>query len=261
MKLSFAADIFSKVRWCGAGALDLLLPAVCMACARDDISDGGLCEDCNVKLLALVAAPYCGRCGSGLSAGGTAYETCPACPDTLGRFEAVVRLGSYAEPLRSVVRGMKYHRQEALRRRLGALLAAAVRTRAAKPPDLVLSVPMHWRRRLSRGYDHARILAVTLASELRLPLGHELVRTRYTPPQAHLSRSLRLQNVRGSFEVQGKVTLAGAHVLLVDDVTTTGATADEASRVLLQAGASSVTLAVIAKSEPPRAYAEQRANP
>jgi ComF family protein len=261
MKLAFAADILSKVRWCAAGALDLVLPAVCMACGRDDISDGGLCQDCNVKLLALVAAPYCGRCGSGLPAGRTVYETCPGCPATLGRFESVIRLGSYAEPLRSVVRGMKYHRQEALRRRLGSLLAAAVRTRAAKTPDLVLSVPMHWRRRLARGYDHARVLAVTLADELRLPLGHELVRTRHTPPQARLSRSLRLENVRGSFEVQGKITLAGAHVLLVDDVTTTGATADEASRVLLQAGASSVTLAVIAKSEPPRAYAEARVNP
>jgi ComF family protein len=261
MNLTLAADILSKVRWCGAGALDLVLPAVCMACGRDDISDGGLCEACNIKLLALVSAPYCGRCGSGLPAGQIVRENCPSCPATLGRFESVIRLGSYAEPLRSVVRGMKYHRQEALRRRLGSLLAAAVRTRAPKPPDLVLSVPMHWRRRLSRGYDHARVLAVTLASELQLPLGHELIRTRYTPPQAHLSRSVRLQNVRGSFDVQGKITLAGAHVLLVDDVTTTGATADEASRVLLKAGVSSVTLAVIAKSEPPKAYAEARVNP
>ena len=165
---------------------------------------------------------------------------------------------------------MKYHRQEALRRRLAVLLAAAVRARAENLRNLVLSVPMHWRRRLLRGYDHARVLAKAMAGELRLPLGHELVRTRYTPPQAHLPKSRRLENVRGSFAVRGTVatggargpaTLFGAHVLLVDDVTTTGATADEAARVLLRAGTSSVTLAVIAKSEPPRAYAEQTVNP
>jgi ComF family protein len=274
--MSLASDILTKLRWFGAGAIDLLLPGVCMACGREDISDGGLCQSCNVKLLSLVAAPYCRRCGAGLPAGQEPFENCLSCPPTLPRFESVIRLGSYAEPLRSVVRGMKYHRQEALRRRLGTLLAAAVRARAtqispggaggfneadSKPLDLVLSIPMHWRRRLARGYDHARILAATLARELDLPLGHELIRIRHTPPQAHLSKTRRLENVRGAFDASGKTTLAGSHVLLVDDVTTTGATADEATRALLKAGVSSVTLAVIAKSEPPRAYAEQTVNP
>lgn len=270
--MTLASDILAKFRWCAAGALDLLLPAVCVACGREDISDGGLCQTCNLKLLNLVAGPYCPRCGSGLPPGSDDREDCRHCPATLPRFESVVRLGSYQDPLRAAVRGMKYHRQESLRRRLGGLLATAVRTRAftvgekpgvaglAKPPELVLSVPMHWRRRIARGYDHARILAAAVARELDLPLGHELVRVRYTPPQARLSKSRRLENVRGSFGVTGRSTLAGAHILLVDDVTTTGATADEAARVLLHAGASSVTLAVLAKSEPPRAYAEQPVN-
>jgi ComF family protein len=230
-----------------------------MACSSEDICEGGLCESCNVKLLSLVARPYCHRCGSGLGDNVPQATNCRGCPPTLPRFNSVVRLGPYAEPLRAVVRELKYHRQEALRRRLGQLLAAAVQARATEPLDLVLSVPMHWRRRLARGYDHARILAQTLAAQLQLPLGNELIRVRHTPPQAHLPKTRRLENIRGAFAVEGEAAIKGASILLVDDVTTTGATADEASRTLLKAGATSVTLAVIAKAEPPSAYSEMRA--
>jgi predicted amidophosphoribosyltransferase len=72
----------------------------------------------------------------------------------------------------------------------------------------------------------------------------------------HLPRSRRIENVRGAFEVGDAQSLHGARVLLVDDVTTTGATANEAARALLRAGASSVTLAVLGKAEPPQAYSK-----
>jgi ComF family protein len=145
------------------------------------------------------------------------------------------------------------------------LLAERIRAAAGdgqdaetRPPDVVLAIPMHWLRRLGRGFDHARAIAAGLARELDLPLGCELVRIRNTPPQVHLSRTRRLQNVRGAFAVRSPAAIVGANVLLVDDVTTTGATADEATRVLLAAGAHSVTLAVLAKAEPPTAYAHCR---
>lgn len=258
--MNIAGEILAKFSACASGAIDLLLPNVCMACSSEDTCQGGLCESCNVKLLSLVARPYCHRCGSGLGDNVPHGPNCRGCPPTLPRFDSVVRLGPYAEPLRAVVRELKYHRQEALRRRLGKLLAAAVSSQVTRPLDLVLSVPMHWRRRLARGYDHAKILAQTLSTELQLPLGHELIRIRHTPPQAHLPKSRRLENMRGAFAVQGLATIKGAAILLVDDVTTTGATGDEASRELLKAGAASVTLAVIAKAEPPSAYSEVRVN-
>ena len=121
--------------------------------------------------------------------------------------------------------------------------------------DVVLPIPMHWLRRLGRGFDHARAIAAGLARELSLPLGRELVRIRNTPPQVNLSRTRRMENVRGAFAVRDRVAIAGAQVLLVDDVTTTGATASEAARALLDADAAGVTLAVLAKAEPPTAYA------
>jgi ComF family protein len=122
-------------------------------------------------------------------------------------------------------------------------------------PDLILSIPMHWRRRFSRGCDHAKLIAQTIAHELDLPIGYELTRCRHTPPQARLSRTRRIENVKGAFAAKASATLAGAHVLLVDDVSTTGATADEAAKTLLAAGASSVTLAILAKAQPPKAFA------
>jgi predicted amidophosphoribosyltransferase len=245
--------------------------------------------------LSLVAMRYCPRCGATLGQNATAGpDGCGACPTVAYHFSRLVRLGPYAQPLRAAITDLKYRRQEMLRRRLGKLLAMAIEAacscgmgvppmsssgnwareqregthgqdaRATRSgmsimplgrPDLVLAIPMHWRRRFSRGCDHAGMIAGTIARELGLPIGDELVRCRHTPPQARLSRTRRIENVKGAFVAREAKTLAGAHVLLVDDVSTTGATADEAAKTLLAAGASSVTLAILAKAQPPKAYA------
>jgi len=172
-------------------------------------------------------------------------------------------LGPYTGCLRQAIRDLKYRRRLSLRGRLTHLLAQRIGADDDEGgqtgrTDVVVAVPMHWLRRLGRGFDHARAIAAGLARELRLPLGRELVRIRNTPPQVHLPRTRRLENVRGAFAIRSPGAVAGTNVLLVDDVTTTGATADEATRTLLAAGADRVTLAVLAKAEPPTAYAHCR---
>ena len=238
------------------GAGDLLLPDTCAACASAAPEHDGLCEACSVRLLSLVALPYCPRCGSTLGPNVPAYEDgCAGCPSTLPRFVQAIRLGPYTQPLNTIVRELKYRRRDAMRRRLGRLLGQAVAAACDDERlDVALPVPMHWRRRLARGWNPARALARAVAAELDLPVGREMVRVRNTPPQVHLPRSRRIENVRGAFAVRDGRGLVGANVLLVDDVTTTGATAGEAARTLLRAGALRVTLAVVAKSEPPTAY-------
>lgn len=240
------------------GLADLLLPRVCAACGSKPIDHEHLCEDCGRELLMLVSLPYCPRCGSTVGPNIPIREDgCSGCPSTLPRFARVFRLGPYAGPLRGVIRELKYRRREEMRRRLGKLLGQAVAAAELEPSlDMVMPVPMHWRRRLSRGYDHARVLGRAIAAELHLPVGDELIRVRHTPPQIHLSRSRRIKNVRDAFQLNAAAAINGAHVLLVDDVSTTGATANEAARTLLAGGASKVTLAVVAKSEPPTAYAD-----
>ena len=250
----------AALRDCLSGASDLLLPACCAACGTPEGAADGLCSQCGLKLLSLVALPYCPRCGATVGPNiPLSDEGCSACPTVLPRFASVIRVGPYAPPLRSVIQQLKYHRREGMLRRLGELLATAVAARLAadRPAELVMPVPMHWRRRLTRGYDHAGAIARQLALRLEAPLGDELIRVRHTQPQVGLPRTRRIEAVRGAFEARPSGAIAGTHVLLVDDVTTTGATANEASRTLLDAGAGKVTLAVLAKAEPPSAYAAQ----
>ena len=249
----------AAVRGAGAGlraVLDLVLPTACSACQADQISTAGLCDACTIRLLSLAALNYCPRCGGTTGPNIPVREDgCSACPTPLGRFASVTRLGPYAPPLRRVVQSLKYHRVETMCGRLGMLLARALEARHGGGAfDLILPVPMHWRRRLVRGCDHARALARAVGRQLDLPVGADLVRVRHTPPQVHLPRTRRIANVRGAFAVARPRDIAGARILLVDDVTTTGATASEAARTALRAGASSVHLAVVAKAEPPRAY-------
>ncbi|MDP6543606.1 MAG: ComF family protein [Phycisphaerae bacterium] len=248
----------------GAEALgDLVLPRACAACESPDVSAGRLCESCNIRLLSLVSLSYCPRCGTTVGPHiPVGDDGCPGCPSTLPRFARVFRLGPYTNPLRSIIRELKYRRRDTMRRRLGDMLGHLVAGETGDDetaPQLVIPVAMHWRRRIVRGWDHARALGRAVAGELRLPLGNELVRLRNTPPQVHLPRSRRIANMRGAFAVRNAKSLVGASILLVDDVTTTGATANEAARVLLQAGVARVTLAVVAKGEPPTAYAQHAA--
>ncbi len=237
------------------------MPRACAACESPDVTALRLCESCNIRLLALVALSYCPRCGA--TAGPhlpIGADGCPACPNTLPRFARVFRLGPYANPLRGIIRELKYHRRDTMRVRLGCMLgklAAAGFEDDQIVPQLIMPTPMHWRRRIVRGWDHARALADAVGREMNLPVGNELVRLRNTPQQAKLTRSKRIANVRGAFEVKRAGGLVGASILLIDDVTTTGATANEAARTLLNAGAARVTLAVVAKSEPPTAYGRQ----
>jgi ComF family protein len=237
---------------------DLLLPQVCLACQGDDVASQGLCSRCLQGLLTLVGQPYCLRCGAN-GQSSTDDRGCPSCPDPLPRFDRLVRLGPYEPPIKELVRQFKYHRRDGVGRHLGALLATAVSGQCPQEQfDLVLCIPTHWRRRIWRSFDHARSLSSVLAKHLNLPMGYELVRMRHTPPQAQLPKTRRIQNVRGAFAVGSQEALSGAKILLVDDVTTTGATANEATRTLLDAGASRVVLAVIAKAQPPMAYSHAK---
>jgi ComF family protein len=255
--IEFQAPLKRAFHTCLSGMADLLLPQTCAACGAAEVAAEGLCADCNLELLRLVSLPACPRCGATLGPNIPAREDgCGACPDTLPRFDCVFRLGPYDGCLRTAVRELKYHRWLGLRVRLARLLAERVSAEWPGPPfELVLPVPMHWRRRLARGFDHARSIASGIASTLRLPLGTELVRVRSTPPQTRLTRTRRIENVRGAFDVRSRATVRGAGRVVVDDVTTTGATANEAARTLLAAGAHRVVLAVLAKAEPPTAYA------
>jgi len=247
--MSPALDILSAVA-------RLVWPATCGACGTHAPTHDGLCATCAADLLHLASLRYCCRCGATLGPGLQGGDDgCYDCPQPMPRFDRLVRLGPYAAPLRGAIKRLKYQRRFHAPDRLSGLLAEAVSARC-DGLDVVAPVPMHWVRRLARGWNHSGVLARGVARRLGLPIADGLVRVRNTPPQVHLSASRRAANVRGAFAATRSGEFRGAHVLLVDDVLTTGATAGEAGGVLLAAGAEHVTVAVLAKAERPVAYAD-----
>jgi ComF family protein len=161
-------------------------------------------------------------------------------------FESVLRLGPYDGLLRDVVLRLKHANGEGLAELVGALWAehAAPRLRQLGA-DVVIPVPLHWWRRLQRGYNQSESLARALADHLQLPCRPRwLRRFRHTPRQTVQTPAQRWDNVRGVFRARPQVK--GKTVLLIDDVLTTGGTASEAARALRAAGASRVVVAVLA---------------
>jgi ComF family protein len=113
--------------------------------------------------------------------------------------------------------------------------------------DSVIAMPMHWRKRWERGFNQAELLAEPVAKRLGLPLKRNLRRTRHTQAQAGLDEAARRANLRGSFTVVAGEQLSGQHVLLIDDVFTTGATLRAASAALKSAGAARVSALTLAR--------------
>jgi ComF family protein len=144
---------------------------------------------------------------------------------------------------------MKQPAHEPLTLSLGRILADAVgRHLESRTVDLVVPVPMHWRRRLARGTNTARLLAESVARSLAAPAAPRVLRCRRkTRKQGTLRPDERRTNMQGAFRVSSGYDITDSAVLLVDDIMTTGATANNATRALCQAGASPVIVAVVAR--------------
>jgi ComF family protein len=220
------------------GALvDLVWPPRCAACG-EAVSAEPFCPTCAGAVDPVPAG--CARCGQP-----GPDPLCGACRAAPPAFDAVRAGGLFGGPLADAIHAFKYGGRAALARPLGIWLAA----RAPPPPGaLVVSVPLARGRRIERGYDQAALLADELARAAGGRRGRGLLRrVRETPPQVGRAREERARNVAGAFEASGDV--AGRDVALVDDVVTTGATADAAASALRRAGARSVVVVALARAE------------
>jgi ComF family protein len=165
----------------------------------------------------------------------------------------VIPLGAYDGELRDAVLKTKRLLHENVSIALGHLLAHRRKGAIADfGPDLIVPIPMHWRRRFRRGTNSPEVLARCLGKHLGVPVAVGLlVRTRNTKPQMELLPGERFHNVRGAFRVRRvrRWRLKGSRILLLDDILTTGATCSEAADVLKRSGAAAVAAAVIAKAQ------------
>jgi len=235
----------------GQGLLALLYPAVCGACGQPLLpAQHPFCPACRERLTH-DSYPTCPRCASTVGPHVILTDGCVACRDTTYHFASAQRLALYDGLLRELILRMKHAAGESLAEWLGAVWAeaAAARLRALHA-EVVVPIPLHWRRRWRRGYNQSEVLAEAVARALAVPCQPRwLRRVRHTPFQTEQSATVRRQNVLGAFAARPGVPLAGRRVLLVDDVLTTGSTASEAARALRAAGAARVDVAVLARAD------------
>lgn len=220
------------------------LPQQCEVCRQ--WSGSALCADCVTRYSA--PRPRCACCGIGL---GLPTPRCGDCLRDPPPFEHTVCVADYAFPWDSLIGAFKFRGRVELAGLLAARLVAAVHAAALPSPALVLPVPLSPRRLAERGYNQAWEVAWRAAQALQLPADASLLqRPLETAHQAELGRSERQRNLRAAFmaDPRRRGPLQGARVALVDDVMTTGATAREASAVLLRAGAAAVDVWVLART-------------
>lgn len=222
-------------RVCSAPLLRFSRVPVCGACLDDlkPLEPGAQCAQCGLPLASEVVLEGSGLCGE-----------CRLGP---AQFDWARGYGDYEGVLRHLIHLFKYAGMRPLAQPLGERLATLLAK--AGPVDLIVPVPLDRRRRRSRGFNQAELLAETLGRLSAIPVdGGALRRHRPTPTQTGLSREQRRLNVKGAFQARRPERLAGKYVALVDDVITTGATAGACAEVLKRAGAARVVVLALARA-------------
>jgi ComF family protein len=248
-----------------------LFPCSCALCGRSllRLTRVPICDFCCTQLPPQTGT-LCACCGEDLGIANLStapppsddpdsHPLCQPCRLAAPAFVKAVAYGGYHGQLRSLIHLLKYDGMQPLAGLLGTLLADSLEALAPSAPRqmLVIPVPMHPVKQRRRGFNHAELLARAAIVEMRrrhpqwaMHLETSLLkRVRVTVSQAGLTTHQRRQNLRGAFFAPLPARLAGRHVLLVDDIYTTGATARACSRVLMNAGAGSVRVATVARAQ------------
>jgi ComF family protein len=232
--------------------VSVVLAPPCAACGRplEAPLDGAICEAC-WREIRLLRPPFCNVCCAPLpSWRADSAHRCELCRVRRPHVVAGRAIGDYDGPLRAIVHALKYDGRRSIARPLGTLLRRHG-CEVLRGADLVVPVPLHWARRWRRGFNQAHELAVALG----LPIRGALRRRRHTRSQTGLSADERSANVRNAFALSRRSgRLDDLCVVLVDDVSTTGATLEACARALKEAGAREVrtlTAARVATAQPP----------
>jgi len=230
-------------------AVSLLYPPVCTICGRSVGAGEYLCDQCETKAVRIVA-PFCQKCSEPFEGAITSAFTCANCAHRTIYFDAAVAAYRGRGIVRQIIHEFKYGRQIHLRHLVARWLHAALDDErlCGRRFDVIVPVPLHPARQRERGFNQASLLAEMLSAQTSIPAKPVLERIRYTTTQTALDRSERMENLHNAFRLRKNADVRGLHVLLVDDVLTTGSTLNECARLLKRAGAFSVHAATAARA-------------
>ncbi len=225
------------------GLIGLLFPPHCILCGTRLDSLRIVCAACEATLPSL-SGPRCRRCGEGVA--DPSLDLCVRC-GTQERFvDRFTSLGPYEGPWGKLVRALKFEKETTIVRFLASRMAAWVHLQEmANSFDLITFVPMSPKDRRARGFNQAQLLARGVAKRVGLPMCKTLKKVRHTPAQGRLGARQRRTNLRDAFE---PLRYGRERVLLVDDIGTTGSTAEECAKTLKRGGYRSVAVLTIARA-------------
>jgi len=230
-------------------ALNLIYPPECPSCRAPVAAMHNLCSECFTKLR-MIGKPFCTCCGVPFAVPMTDDSQCPHCLDMPPQFTRARSVMVYDAVSAPLISALKFHDQWAGLKRYDRMLQTSGAELLATA-DVIAPIPLHWRRLWQRKFNQSALLAYGVSRLANVPcIPHLLVRTRATKPQMRLKRAERLLNVRKAFAVRTKFLshINGKHIVLIDDVMTTGATANVCAAALRKAGAREVSVLTLART-------------
>jgi ComF family protein len=247
----FARSFYAAGQQVVRASVNLIYPLRCAFCEchLDGSPEISLCGQCKGEL-APEGLVQCRRCAATINPFERTESDCVRCRKERFRFDRVLALARYTGSLRDAVLHMKRSHAEPLMMAIGRVLVERFGDELnSLRHDVVVPIPMHWTRRLVRGTNSPELLGQVVARALGIEFGpRSLRRRRRTQKLAELTRQERKRTLRDAFAVGRGCAFAGARVLLVDDVLTTGTTCDTAAQALRKAGAAEVTVLVVARA-------------